>query len=155
MDRPHGDASASEYGAGRGRPRHPSCTGAGNARRQAPCPCAEGSRVAQMGWVRDLARYPVIQAPMGGGPSRPGLAAAVNEAGGLGFLAGGYKSGEEMAAEIVATKRLTDLPFGVNVFVPTAPTIEAPALDAYLAQLARDAASLGTALGPSDWNDDD
>ena len=33
---------------------------------------------------------PIIQAPMAGGPSTPELAAAVSDAGGLGFLAGGY-----------------------------------------------------------------
>jgi len=92
---------------------------------------------------------------MGGGPSRPELVAAVNEAGGLGFLAAGYKTVNEMTAEIVATKQVTDLPFGVNVFVPGAPAVDVRALEAYLARLERDAASLGTELGPSDWNDDD
>ena len=33
---------------------------------------------------------PIIQAPMAGGPSTPALAAAVSEAGGLGFLGAGY-----------------------------------------------------------------
>jgi nitronate monooxygenase len=92
---------------------------------------------------------------MGGGPTRPELVAAVNEAGGLGFLAAGYKTADEMTAEIVATKRATVLPFGVNVFVPTAPTADVRALDAYLARLAHEAASLGVQLGPSHWNDDD
>ena len=88
-----------------------------------------------MGWVRELRRGPVIQAPMGGGPSRPELVAAVNEAGGLGFLAAGYKTVDEMTAEIVATKQVTDLPFGVNVFVPGAPAVDVRALEAYLARL--------------------
>ena len=92
---------------------------------------------------------------MGGGPGRPELVAAVNEAGGFGFLAAGYKTAGEMTAEIVATKRATGRPFGVNVFVPSAPTVDARALDTYLEQLEHDAASLGTGLGPSDWNDDD
>ncbi|MDT4923648.1 MAG: nitronate monooxygenase, partial [Pseudonocardiales bacterium] len=33
---------------------------------------------------------PIIAAPLAGGPSSPALAAAVAEAGGLGFLAAGY-----------------------------------------------------------------
>ena len=72
---------------------------------------------------------------MGGGPLRPELVAAVNDAGGLGFLAAGYKTVDEMTAEIVATKQVTDLPFGVNVFVPGAPADDVRALEAYLAQL--------------------
>ena len=35
--------------------------------------------------------HPIIQAPMAGGPSTPELSAAVCNAGGLGFLAAGYK----------------------------------------------------------------
>ena len=35
---------------------------------------------------------PVVGAPLAGGPSTPALAAAVSEAGGLGFLAAGYKT---------------------------------------------------------------
>ncbi len=92
-----------------------------------------------MGFVRDLVRWPVIQAPMGGGPGRPELAAAVSNAGGMGFLAAGYKTAAEMLAEISETKRLTDEPFGVNVFVPYAPPIDEQALQAYLEQIEHDA----------------
>ncbi|MBW1598313.1 nitronate monooxygenase [Streptomyces sp. JJ38] len=55
---------------------------------------------------------------MAGGGSRPELAAAVSEAGGLGFLAAGYKTPEAVYAEIRELRRLTARPFGVNVFVP-------------------------------------
>ena len=40
--------------------------------------------------ILDLCREPVVLAPLAGGPSTPELAAAVSEAGGLGFLAAGY-----------------------------------------------------------------
>jgi len=100
-------------------------------------------------------RGPVIQAPMGGGPSRPELAAAVSNAGGLGFLAAGYKPAAEMQAEIAATRRLTDEPFGVNVFVPTSPAADADALARYVAEIAAAAAALGVAAAPAEWNDDD
>ena len=108
-----------------------------------------------MGSVRELVRWPVIQAPMGGGPSRPELAAAVSNSGGMGFLAAGYKTADEMIAEISETKRLTDQPFGVNVFVPYAPPVDVEALDEYLATIEDEASSLGVPLGPSDWTDDD
>jgi nitronate monooxygenase len=107
-----------------------------------------------MGFVRDLVRWPVIQAPMGGGPGRPELAAAVSNAGGMGFLAAGYKTAAEMLAEISATKRLTDEPFGVNVFVPYAPPIDEQALQTYLTRIEHDALVQGVQLGSSEWTDD-
>ena len=74
---------------------------------------------------------PIVQAPLAGGPSTPALAAAVSNAGGLGFVAAGYKTPEAMREEIAATRALTAAAFGVNVFAAR-PT-EAPAgeLDAY------------------------
>ena len=42
----------------------------------------------------------VIQAPLAGGASTSALAAAVCEAGGLGFLAAGYKKPEAVEEEI-------------------------------------------------------
>ena len=108
-----------------------------------------------MGVISDLVRWPLIQAPMGGGPSRPELAAAVSNAGGMGFLAAGYKTADEMLGEIATTARLTDQPFGVNAFVPYAPPIDAPSLEDYLALLEVEAGLLGVPLGPSGWSDDD
>ncbi|MEV7805233.1 nitronate monooxygenase [Microbispora sp. NPDC088329] len=61
---------------------------------------------------------PIIQAPMAGGASTPALAAAVSVAGGLGFLAAGYRTAEDVRREIAAVRERTDRPFGVNVFVP-------------------------------------
>ena len=55
---------------------------------------------------------------MAGGPSTPALAAAVSNAGGLGFLAGGMTSAESVADEIAATRRLTSGPIGLNLFLP-------------------------------------
>ena len=42
--------------------------------------------------LKKLMDYPIVQAPMAGGASNPLLAAAVSNAGGLGFLAAGYKT---------------------------------------------------------------
>jgi nitronate monooxygenase len=75
--------------------------------------------------------HPIIQAPMGGGASRPELAAAVANAGGLGFLAAGYKTVAVARADIAAVRELTDRPFGVNVFAPPGPPGDAAAVAAY------------------------
>jgi len=63
-------------------------------------------------------RYPILQAPMAGGPSTPELAAAVSNAGGLGSLGAGYLSPEQLRGAIRAIRERTDRPFGVNLFVP-------------------------------------
>ena len=52
---------------------------------------------------------------MAGGPSTPALAAAVSAVGGLGFLAAGYKSPDELRADITRTRELTSAPVGVNL----------------------------------------
>jgi nitronate monooxygenase len=113
-----------------------------------------GFVAAESNWLSELARVPVIQAPMGGGPSCPELASAVSEAGGLGFLAAGYKQPDEVRAEIARTRELTSAAFGVNVFVPGEEPRDEPSLDAYLRELEHVADDLGVALGDSSWNDD-
>lgn len=94
--------------------------------------------------LEDVA-LPIVLAPLGGGPSTPELAAAVSEAGGLGFLASGYLTAEETGRRMAATRALTDRPFGVNVFVPSEPT------DADLAPFV---ARLGPGAGEPRWDDD-
>ena len=42
--------------------------------------------------------YPIIQAPLAGGPGTPQLAAAISNAGGLGSLAGGYPNPKPAAS---------------------------------------------------------
>ncbi len=56
--------------------------------------------------------------PHGRGASCPGLAAAGGEAGGLGFLAGGYKTADGLYQELKQVRALTGRPFGVNLFLP-------------------------------------
>lgn len=72
-------------------------------------------------------RYPIVGAPMAGGPSTPELTAAISNAGGLGSLAVGYLSLEQTRAAIREVKRLTDRPFAVNVLLsePVTPDDEA------------------------------
>jgi nitronate monooxygenase len=66
----------------------------------------------------------IVLAPMAGGPSTPELAAAVSNAGGIGFLAAGYLSAETLQEQLARTRELTSRPFGVNLFVPGPPNEE-------------------------------
>jgi nitronate monooxygenase len=98
--------------------------------------------------------HPIIQAPLGGGPSTPALAAAVCEAGGLGFLATGYRTSDAVQAEIAELRALTSRPFGLNIFVPGPASEDAAALERYAGVLAADAARLGVELGEARHDDD-
>jgi nitronate monooxygenase len=97
---------------------------------------------------------PIVQAPMGGGPSTPELAAGVSGAGGLGFLAMGYKSPEAVREEISAVRARTRRPFGVNLFVPPGPPADPRGHARYLARLEVEAERLGVALGQPRRDDD-
>jgi nitronate monooxygenase len=98
----------------------------------------------------DLA-IPVVQAPLAGGPSTPELAAAVSNAGGLGFVAAGYLTADALAEQLRRTRVLTDAPIGVNLFV----LHEAPIDDAAVASYARELESYGVELGTPRYEDDD
>jgi nitronate monooxygenase len=85
----------------------------------------------------DQLAHPIVQAPMAGGPSTPALAAAVSGAGGLGFVAAGYRSVDALRSDIEA---VGDVPaLGVNLFVPGSDSVDAAALAAYVASLGPDA----------------
>lgn len=101
-----------------------------------------------------LGRHPIVVAPMGGGPSTTDLVVAAADAGALGFLAAGYKTAAEVDAQIAEVRAATSGPFGVNVFVPGAPTADRAAVDRYLRELAPDAAALEVELGAAAWDDD-
>jgi nitronate monooxygenase len=97
---------------------------------------------------------PIVQAPLGGGPSTPELAAAVCEAGGLGFLAAGYRPPEAVRADIASVRALTDRPFGVNLFAPPGPAGEPAALERYARSLRAEAERHGAAPGAPRHDDD-
>jgi nitronate monooxygenase len=105
--------------------------------------------------LTDLFPHPIVQAPMAGGVSVPQLAAAVCEAGGLGFLAAGYKTADGMYQEIKQLRSLTARPFGVNVFMPQPEYAESGAVEVYAHQLAGEAAWYETELGDPDSGRDD
>ena len=100
--------------------------------------------------------YPIVQAPMAGGPSTPALAAAVSGAGGLGFLAAGYKSPDAVRADIDVLRSLLpdEIPFGVNVFAPPGHGSGATRVSAYADTLAGEAARNDVDLGTPGWDDD-
>ncbi len=96
---------------------------------------------------------PILQAPMAGGPSTPALTAAVSRAGGLGFLAAGYRTPDQLRATLADTRRLTGEPVGVNVFCPSLPAPAAP-VEAYAQLLRPESDRLGVPLGDPRWEDD-
>jgi nitronate monooxygenase len=60
--------------------------------------------------------HPIIQGPMGGGPSTPELVAAVSNAGGLGSLGAAYLTPEQITDAIRRIRELSSRPFSVNLF---------------------------------------
>jgi len=91
---------------------------------------------------------PVLAAPMAGGPTTPALVTAAAEAGGLGFLAGGYKTAGQLRDQITEVRESVSA-FGVNLFVPSPVAMDPaeyrryadalrPLADHYGAELPRD-----------------
>ncbi|MDT3724416.1 nitronate monooxygenase [Streptomyces sp. DSM 41972] len=105
--------------------------------------------------LTDLFPHPIVQAPMAGGVSVPQLAAAVSDAGGLGFLAAGYKTADGMYQDIKQLRGLTSRPFGVNLFLPQPETADPAAVDVYAHQLTGEASWYETELGDPDSGRDD
>jgi nitronate monooxygenase len=102
----------------------------------------------------DLA-VPVVGAPMSGGPGTPALAAAVSNAGGLGFLAGGYLSPERLADDIAAARAASTGPIGVNLFVPQPSVADYVQLDHYAEELDQLAEHYNVEVGRPHFGDDD
>jgi nitronate monooxygenase len=71
---------------------------------------------------------------MAGGATTPQLVSAVSDAGALGFIAAAYLSAEQIEQVARDVRARTRQPFGINLFVPVAPTPlpndAQPALDA-------------------------
>ncbi|HEY2440218.1 MAG TPA: nitronate monooxygenase [Solirubrobacteraceae bacterium] len=97
---------------------------------------------------------PIVQAPMAGGPSTPALAAGVNRAGGLGFMAAGYLTPERMREEIAQLRTLSDRNFGVNLFVGGGTPADAQVVQDYAARIDGEARRAGVALGEPRFDDD-
>jgi nitronate monooxygenase len=102
----------------------------------------------------DNVRLPIVLAPLAGGPSTPELAIAVAGAGGLAFLAAGYRTADQLRADIQAVRATTSAPFGVNLFVPTPDAAEAAVVARYADRIAGEAERMGVGLGDAAWTDD-
>jgi nitronate monooxygenase len=101
------------------------------------------------------ASAPIVAAPMAGGPSTPALVQAAAAAGGIGFLAAGYKSVEQLAGQI-AMVRAAAVPFGVNLFAPNPLPVDLAAYHRYAASLQAEADRYGLELpSESPLEDDD
>jgi nitronate monooxygenase len=100
--------------------------------------------------------HPIVQAPMGGGASTPALAAAVSEAGGLGFLAAGYKTVDQVERELaeVRSAMSAGVPYGLNLFAPPGHGTGKAEVSSYADSLRTDAQAQGVDLGDTRWDDD-
>jgi nitronate monooxygenase len=97
---------------------------------------------------------PIVLAPLAGGPSTPELAAAVSNAGGLGFLAAGYLAPDVFAEQLRRTRELTNAQLGVNLFVLEDVTVDDGAIAAYAHELEPEAQARGVQLGRPRFDDD-
>lgn len=71
--------------------------------------------------------YPIIQAPMAGGPTTPDLVAGVSGAGALGSFGHAYTAADTMRADAATVRARTTRPFNLNLFVapiPAEPPLE-------------------------------
>ena len=73
-------------------------------------------------FLKDLGlRFPLIVAPMAGGPSSAELVSAVSIAGALGSIGGAYLSPSDLESLVVKVKSQTSRAFAVNLFIPASP----------------------------------
>ncbi|HEY8582495.1 MAG TPA: nitronate monooxygenase, partial [Capillimicrobium sp.] len=96
-----------------------------------------------MAGVLQRLAVPVVQAPMAGGPSTPALARATIEAGGLGFVAAGYRWPADLEGELDELRARTDGPLAVNLFADPGPPADGEAVRRYAAELAADGRTPG------------
>lgn len=105
--------------------------------------------------ILEQLRYPIVLAPLAGGPATPALTVAVSETGGLGFLAAGYRTARATADDIREVQGQTTAPFGVNVFVPGRSEVDDRAVRNHLERLREEATRYGVDLGEPRDDDDD
>jgi nitronate monooxygenase len=91
---------------------------------------------------------------MAGGPTTPELAGAVSDAGGLGFLAAGYQTPDDLRADVAAVRALTQAPFGINLFSLAEAAVDDVAIADYARLLEGEASGRGASLGEPRFDDD-
>jgi NAD(P)H-dependent flavin oxidoreductase YrpB (nitropropane dioxygenase family) len=97
---------------------------------------------------------PLIAAPMAGGPTTAELVIAAASAGGMGFLAGGYKTPEELCEQIGAV-RAAGVPFGVNLFAPHPVPVDPADFRAYAQRIHGEGDRYGLDLAHAEVREDD
>ena len=97
---------------------------------------------------------PIVLAPMAGGPSTPQLASAVDDAGGLAFIASGYLTAEQTRSQIAKTRSHCVRRLGVNVFTPPIRPAEPASYAAYAERLTAWAEAKGLEVGEPRYSDD-
>jgi nitronate monooxygenase len=99
--------------------------------------------------------WPIVQAPMAGGPTTPALVAAVGAAGALGSLGAALMSPAAIHEAAAAIRASSDRPFAINLFVLPPPDTSAGDLAAALARLAPFHAELGlpAPVVPNSWGE--
>lgn len=88
--------------------------------------------------ILDRLDVPIVLAPLAGGPATVDLAVAVSDAGGLGFLAAGYRTPDALREQIEELTARTRKPYGVNVFAPPPKRAAPESYAAYVERLAAD-----------------
>ena len=79
----------------------------------------------------------------------------MSNAGGLGFLAAAYLKAGDVESRLLAARRLTSRPLGVNVFAPGAGPSDVAGYAAYVERLQGWAQHVGAPVGEPRWDDDD
>jgi nitronate monooxygenase len=103
--------------------------------------------------ILDQIDVPIVLAPLAGGPSTPELAAAVSNAGGVGFLAGGYLTADALREQIARARDMTGSAFGVNLFVPGHPAAPG-SVEGYASRLTAAYVQAGVPAGQARFDED-
>ncbi|HET9076225.1 MAG TPA: nitronate monooxygenase [Acidimicrobiales bacterium] len=97
---------------------------------------------------------PVLAAPMAGGPTTPELVVAAARAGGMGFIAGGYRTPDALT-EHLRVVRAGTATFGVNLFAPNPVPVDPAAYARYRDEVRPEAERLGATVPEHPLEDDD
>ena len=97
---------------------------------------------------------PVLAAPMAGGPTTAALVAAAARSGGMGFLAAGYKTAEQLCKQVTEVRAAAQA-FGVNLFAPNPLAIDPAEYRRYAEALRPLAERYGVELPLGPVEDDD
>ena len=97
---------------------------------------------------------PVLAAPMAGGPTTAALVAAAARSGGMGFLAAGYKTAEQLERQVTEVRAAAPV-FGVNLFAPNPVAVDPAEYRRYAEALRPLAERYRVELPPEPVEDDD